>query len=48
VVFSTLYSRDRVGVYAKPVQNDASSFELTGEEKEAILKAKESVAKNKK
>lgn len=48
VVFSTLYSRDRVGVYAKPVENGASSFELTGEEKEAIAKAKESVAKNKK
>ena len=48
VVFSTLYSRDRVGVYAKPVENGASSFELTGEEKEAITKAKESVAKNKK
>ncbi len=48
VVFSTLYSRDRVGVYAKPVENGASSFELTGEEKEAVSKAKESVAKNKK
>ena len=48
VVFSTLYSRDRVGVYAKPVENGASSFELTGEEKEAILKAIESIAKNKK
>ncbi len=48
VVFSTLYSRDRVGVYAKPVENGASSFELSGEEKEAISRAKESVAKNKK
>ena len=48
VVFSTLYSRDRVGVYAKPVESGASSFELTVEEKEALNKAKESVAQNKK
>jgi hypothetical protein len=40
VVLSTLYARDRVGVYAKPVDNGSSSFELTGEEKEAITKAK--------
>ena len=43
VVFSTLYARDRVGVYAKPVEAGASSFELTGEEREAIEKAKESM-----
>lgn len=47
VVLSTLYARDRVGVYAKPVDNGSSSFELTGEEKEAITKAQES-AQNKK
>jgi Protein of unknown function (DUF4446) len=44
VVLSTLYARDRVGVYAKPVDAGASSFELTGEEREAIAKAKESMA----
>lgn len=43
VVFSTLYARDRVGVYAKPVKDGASSFELSEEEKEAIDKAKASV-----
>ena len=48
VVLSTLYARDRVGVYAKPVENGASSFELSGEEQEAIAKAKASVAQNKK
>jgi hypothetical protein len=48
VVFSTLYSRDRVGVYAKPVEGGVSTFELTDEEKEAIHKAKLSIAKHKK
>ncbi len=48
VVFSTLYARDRVGVYAKPVENGSSSFELTQEEKEAIRKARERVARHKK
>lgn len=48
VVFSTLYSRDRVGVYAKPVDDGASSFELTEEEKEAIEKARGAIAKPKK
>ena len=48
VVFSTLYARDRVGVYAKPVENGASSFELTDEEKEAIERAKGSIAQTKK
>jgi hypothetical protein len=47
VVLSTLYARDRVGVYAKPVDQGSSSFELTEEEKEAIAKAKEA-AQNKK
>ncbi len=48
VVLSTLYARDRVGVYAKPVENGASSFELSGEEREAVERAKESIAQNKK
>ena len=48
VVFSTLYARDRVGVYAKPVENGASSFELSEEEKEAIGKAKASIGHHKK
>ncbi len=48
VVFSTLYARDRVGVYAKPVENGASSFELSDEEKEAIQRAKQSIAQTKK
>jgi len=39
VVFSTLYSRDRVSVYAKPITNNASTFTLTTEEQEAVAKA---------
>jgi hypothetical protein len=44
VVFSTLYARDRVGVYAKPIEAGASTFELTQEEREALEKAKQSMA----
>ncbi len=36
VVISTLYSRDRVGVYAKPIGKFGSEYELTNEEKQAI------------
>jgi hypothetical protein len=48
VVFSTLYSRNHVGVYAKPVDKGNSTFELTAEERDAIAKAKHSVAGHKK
>ena len=44
VVFSTIYARDRVGVYAKPIENNASSFELTEEERQALEKARAKVA----
>lgn len=48
VVLSTLYARDRVGVYAKPIEKGISSFELTDEEKAAIKKAREQMAEHKK
>jgi hypothetical protein len=41
VVFSSLYSRDRVSIFAKPLAKGASAYELTGEEKEAIAKSQE-------
>jgi hypothetical protein len=44
VVLSTLYSRNHVGVYAKPLEKGISTFELTSEEREAIEKAKRSLA----
>ncbi len=39
VVISTLYSRERVGIYGKPVKNFKSEYELSSEEKEAIDKS---------
>lgn len=40
VVLSSLYARDRVNIFAKPVKGHASEFELTEEEKAALSKAK--------
>lgn len=40
LVLSSLYSRDRMSVFAKPVKNGKSSYELSAEEKEALSKAK--------
>lgn len=39
VVLSSLYSRERMSVFAKPVKNGKSEYELTGEEKEALKRA---------
>ncbi len=43
VVLSSLYSRDRVSVYSKPLIKYKSEFELTKEEKEAVRLAKQSL-----
>lgn len=48
VVLSTLYSRDRVGVYAKPLSAFASTYELSDEEKQAIERAREEIQKHRK
>lgn len=48
VVLSTLYSRDRVGVYAKPLHNFASTYELSDEEKQSIERAREEIQKHRK
>ena len=40
VIISSLYSRERVSVFAKPIQNYSSEYELSGEEKEAIKRTK--------
>jgi hypothetical protein len=37
-LISTLYTRDKVSVYAKPIKNRESSYELTEEEKETLRK----------
>jgi len=39
VVLSSLYSRERMSVFAKPIKGNKSEYELTTEEKEALKKA---------
>ncbi len=41
VVISSLYSREKVSIYAKPIKEFQSEYSLSKEEKEAINKAKE-------
>ncbi|MGC9602804.1 MAG: DUF4446 family protein [Minisyncoccia bacterium] len=48
VVLSTLYARNHVGVYAKPLQNGTSTYELSEEEKEAIERARQNSVRHKK
>lgn len=43
VVLSSLYSRDRVSVFSKPISNFSSTFELSDEEKEALENAKKNI-----
>ena len=38
VVISSLYSREKVGIYAKPIKNYQSEYQLTKEEEDAINK----------
>ncbi len=40
LVISSLYSRERMSIFAKPIKSGESSYELTTEEKEALIKAK--------
>lgn len=40
VVISSLYSRERMSVFAKPIKKGVSEYELTEEEKEVVLRAK--------
>lgn len=40
VVISSLYSRDRMSVFAKPVKAGVSTYELSVEEKEALSRSK--------
>lgn len=45
VVISSLYSREHVSVFSKPVKSHRSEFELTEEELEVLNKAKETLGK---
>ncbi len=40
VVLSSLYARDRMSVFAKPIKNNKSEYELSNEEKEVLSKIK--------
>lgn len=40
LVLSSMYGRERMSVFAKPVKAGKSPYELTAEEKEALAKAK--------
>lgn len=39
VIISSLYARDRMSIFAKPVINGKSEFELSSEEKEVLEKS---------
>lgn len=43
VVISSLYSRDAVSIFGKPLKGHASEYELSDEEKEAMAKARENL-----
>lgn len=45
-VISSLYSRDRVSVFSKPIKNFISEHEMSDEEKEALEKAKGKLKNN--
>ena len=44
VVVSSLYSREHVSIFSKPVKGHTSEFELSEEECEALEKAKEGLS----
>lgn len=45
VVISSLYSRDRISVFSKPIENFESQFELTEEESEVLNASKSTLTK---
>lgn len=43
VIISSLYSREHVSVYSKPIKNSTSEYDLSNEEKEALSETKKSL-----
>jgi len=41
LIISSLYAREHLSIFAKPVKNYKSEYELTGEEKEVLNKARQ-------
>ena len=44
VVISSLYSREHVSIFGKPLKNHQSEYELSGEEKEVVEEAKKKLS----
>ena len=44
LILSSLHTRDHVSIFAKPLKNYVSEFELTGEERPAMELAREKIA----
>ena len=45
VVLTSMYARDRISIFAKPLKEFASEFELSEEEKEALNAGKSNITK---
>ncbi len=45
LLLSSIYARERMSVFAKPLSGFTSSYELSEEEREALMKAQTSLAK---
>lgn len=45
VIISSLYARDHLSVFAKPIKNRHSEYELTAEEKQALNQAEVAIQK---
>ncbi len=43
LIISSIYARERMSVFAKPIHGFKSEYDLTGEEQEALKRAKEKV-----
>lgn len=43
IILSSLYTRERVSTYAKPVENFTSKYDLSEEEKQALEQAKKKI-----
>lgn len=43
VVISSLYSREHISVYSKPIKSGVSEYELSNEEKEAVAEARKNI-----
>jgi hypothetical protein len=44
VIISSMYSRDHISIFSKPIKNFISEYELTNEEKKALTNAQESIS----